>query len=115
MAKKVKDNPQDLPLIGRKLLWLDDLRNVDKIVYALYGLCTILFLADFVYKKKTYISIEDIPGFYAIYGFIMCAALVVCARGMRLFLMRDEEYYAPEDVESEAYPEDGLERELNHD
>lgn len=106
-----KTDPNKLPWLGRKLLWLDNMQNVDRIVYSLYGLCAILFLADFFYKKKTYLDLEDLPGFYAIYGFVMCAALVVCARGMRLFLMRDETYYAPNDVESEEYPEDQLERE----
>lgn len=105
-----KTDPNKLPWLGRKLLWLDNMKNVDRIVYTLYFVCAALFLADFFYKKKTYLDLEDIPGFYAIYGFIMCAALVVCARGMRLFLMRDETYYAPNDVESEDYPEDQLER-----
>ena len=45
----------------------------------------------------------------------MCAALVVCERAMRIFLKRDEDYYAPKDVESEAYPEDQLSRETIND
>ena len=106
-----KTDPNKLPWLCRKLLWLDNMKNVDRIVDSLYFLCAALFLADFFYKKKTYLDLEDIPGFYAIYGFIMCAALVVCARGMRIFLMRDEAYYAPNDVEAEEYPEDQLERE----
>ncbi len=113
-TKKRVDNLADLPWLGRKLLWLDSMKNVDRIVYGLYGLCTVLFLADFLYKKKTYLDLEDLPGFYAIYGFVMCAALVVCARGMRVFLMRDETYYSPKDVESEEYPEHDMERE-EHD
>ncbi|MEM7214366.1 MAG: hypothetical protein AAF423_02390 [Pseudomonadota bacterium] len=112
---KKKTIPSTLPWLGRKLLWLDNMRNVDRIVYGLYGLCALLFLADFFYKKKTYLDLEDLPGFYGIYGFVMCAALVICARGMRIFLMRSEDYYSPKDVESEAYPEDGLERETNDD
>lgn len=109
--KNNKTDPSKLPWLGRKLLWLDDIKNVDRIVFGLYGLCAVLFLADFFYKKKTYLDLEDVPGFYAIYGFIMCAALVVCARAMRTFLMRDETYYAPKDVESEAYPEHDMQRE----
>ena len=103
--------PSTLPWLGRKLLWLDNMKNVDRVVYALYAVCALLFAADFLYKKKSYLDIEDLPGFYAIYGFVMCAALVICARGMRRFLMRDENYYAPNDTDSEDYPEDGLERE----
>ena len=116
MAKTPKkDNPENYPILGRKLLWLDNMKNVNRIVYGLYFTCAALFLADFFYKKKTYMDIEDFPGFYAIYGFVMCAALVICARGMRIFLMRDETYYAPKDVESEEYPEEDLQRETIND
>lgn len=115
MSVNKKDNPEKLPTLGRKLLWLDNMKNVEKIVYTLYFTCAALFLADFFYKKKTYLDLEDLPGFYAIYGFIMCAALVVCARGMRLFLMRDETYYSPRDVESEEHPEADLSRETIDD
>lgn len=108
-------DPNKLPWLGRKLLWLDDMKNVNRIVFGLYGLCALLFVADFFYKKKTYLDLEDVPGFYALYGFIMCAALVVCARGMRLFLMRSEEYYSPNDVEAEDHPEGDLQREIIDD
>ena len=115
MAKIPNDDPKKFPWLGRKLLWLDNMRNVDRIVYTLYFTCAVLFLADFFYKKKTYLDLEDVPGFYAIYGFIMCAALVICARGMRVILMRNESFYAPDDVESEDYPEEGLDRETVND
>lgn len=105
-----KDNPQDLPWLGRKLLFLDDMKNVDRIVYGLYAVCALLFLADMLYKKKYYVSVENIFGFYGMYGFFMCAGLVLGARMMRLFLKRDEDYYAPYDVESEPFPEDQMER-----
>ena len=115
MASNKKDDPEKLPLLGRKLLWLDNMKNVERIVYGLYFTCFGLFIADFFYKKKTYMDIEDVPGFYAIYGFAMCALLVICARGMRLFLMRDETYYAPKDVESEEHPEADLSKETIND
>lgn len=105
------DNPQNFPWLGRKLLFLDDMSNVKRIVYGLYGLCALLFVADFVYKKKTYLAAENFPGFYALYGFFMCAGLVIAARMMRVVLKRDETYYSPNDVESEDHPEADLSRE----
>ena len=105
-----KDNPEDLPWLGRKLLFLDKPKNVTLIVYGLHALCALLFLADFFYKKKYYVSAEGIPGFYALYGFIMCVGLVLGARTMRIFLMRDEDYYGSTDVQSEEFPEDQIER-----
>ena len=105
--------PEDLPWLGRKLLWLDNMKNVDRIVYGLYAFCALLIALDLLYYKKVYFSLEKLTGFYGLYGFVMCAALVICARGMRIFLMRPEEYYAPSDVESETHPEADLDREAH--
>ena len=111
MMKPQDDDPTTFPWLGRKLLWLDNMGNVDRIVYGLYGLCALLFVADFFYKKKTYIAAENFPGFYALYGFFMCAGLVIGAKMMRRVLKRDEDYYSPKDVESEDHPEADLKRE----
>lgn len=50
-----------------------------------------------------------------IYGFIMCAALVICAKVMRVFLMRAETYYSPKDTESEMHPDHDLRKESVND
>lgn len=113
--RKVKDDPSKFPALGRSMLFLDNPKNVTRIVYGLYGLCAVLFFVDFFYKKKTYMDIEDLPGFYALYGFFMCAGLVIGAKVMRAMLMRREDYYAPFDVESEEHPEHDLERETIND
>ncbi len=101
---------ENLTGLGRKLLFLDDMRNVDRICYALYGLCALLFVADFFYHKHTYVWVEDFPGFYAIYGFVMCALLVICAKGMRVVLKRPENYYGKRGVEAEEHAESDLDR-----
>lgn len=110
MPESKQDASANWPALGRWLSFVDDMKNVDRIVYGLYAVCALLFAADFLYVKKVHVAVEGIPGFYALYGFVMCALLVICAKGMRVFLKRDETYYAPDDVESEAYPEDGLGR-----
>jgi hypothetical protein len=103
-------HPGNLPALGRMMLWVDGKKNIDRLVYGLYALCTILFAADFFYHKHVEFGIEKIPGFYAIYGFVMCAALVICAKALRVILKRPEDYYAPYDMQSEEYPADQLER-----
>ncbi len=110
MEKKVSDNQINFPKLGRALLWIDNKKNIDLIPYALYFLCTILFISDFVYHKHVNIGVEKIPGFYALYGFCISVFLVVCAKAIRVFLKRPEDYYAPYDVESETMPEEHLER-----
>ncbi|MGO4916915.1 hypothetical protein [Pseudogemmobacter sp. W21_MBD1_M6] len=112
---KRKEDTSGFPALGRALLWVDEKKNVQRICYALYFLCACLFLADFIYDKHTYVAIERVPGFYALYGFFMCAALVICAKALRVLLKRPEDFYAPHDIESEDYPEDQLERISHND
>jgi len=73
--------------------WLDDPRNVRKIIIALFIVCAGLFGADAFYHKHPHFAAEEWFGFYALYGFFMCVGLVLAAKLMRVFLMRDEEYY----------------------
>ena len=76
--------------------WLDEPGNVKKIIWALFAVCAALFLADAFYHKHSYFEAENFFGFYAIFGFVVCVALVLAAKGMRLFLMRSEDYYDAE-------------------
>jgi hypothetical protein len=105
------DDPARLPWLSRQLMWVDDKRNVDRLVWALALVCGALALADFLYHKHSYFPVENIPGFYGFYGFLMCAALVIAAKGLRVFLKRGEDYYAPLTVESEEHPDADLGRE----
>ncbi|MCG8559615.1 MAG: hypothetical protein MI824_07445 [Hyphomicrobiales bacterium] len=78
---------------GEKRYWLDDLRNVDKIVYALYAICGVLLVIDpFIHKHGPF-AIEHWLGFYGIFGFVACVALVLAAKQLRRILMRPEDYY----------------------
>ncbi len=79
--------------LDEKPRWLDDKRNVKKIVWALVVVCAGLFGADAFYHKHPYFEVETYFGFYAIYGFVMCVGLVLAAKWMRTILMRDEDYY----------------------
>ena len=105
-----RTDPAKLPALGRALLFLDKPQNVTRIVYGLYAICALLVIADLFYHKHPYFEVEHMFGFYGWYGFVMCALLVICAKGMRVVLMRREDYYSPKDVESEDYPEDQLDR-----
>jgi hypothetical protein len=73
--------------------WLDDPRNVTRIVRGLVGLCAVLFLADLLYTKHPHFEVEEWFGFYAVYGFLGSVALVLTAKAMRPLLRRDEDYY----------------------
>lgn len=88
--------------------WLDDSRNVTRVVYALGTLCAVMFLADLFYTKKAHFDIEEIFGFYAVYGFLGSVGLVLAAKAMRPLLRRDEDYYERDHVRPhDAGPADG--------
>lgn len=67
--------------------------NVRLVLRALFTLCALLLALDFVIHRHVYHSWENLWGFYALYGFVGCVLLVLVARWMRTFLMRDEDYY----------------------
>ncbi len=80
--------------------WLDDPRNVNKIVYALYAICALLVGADLVYHKHIHFTyeneaynFEDWFGFFGFFGFVACVGLVLAARLLRIVLKREEDYY----------------------
>ena len=82
---------------GEKSYWLDEPRNVTKIVWALVAVCVALFFADGFYEKHGEVAIEYLFGFYGAYGFIGCVALVLAAKWLRTIVMRPEDYYETDD------------------
>lgn len=86
-------HPDAHPTRGERRYWLDDMRNVDKLVYTLYGICAVLLLIDVFVPKHGPFAIEHWFGFYGIYGFVACVGLVLAARALRVVLIRPEDYY----------------------
>ena len=67
--------------------------NIRKVLLALYAICGVLLLLDVVVHRHISHSWEWLWGFYPLYGFVGCVVLVLVAKWMRTFLMRDEDYY----------------------
>jgi hypothetical protein len=76
-----------------KRYWLDDHRNVDRLVHAFYAVCGLLIVIDVFVPKHGPFAIEHVFGFYGWFGFIACVALVLIAKQMRRVVMRPEDYY----------------------
>ncbi len=76
-----------------KRYWLDQPKNIALIIWILVGICVTLFFADAFYHKHPHFEIENLFGFYGVYGFFVCVALVLIAKSLRNVLMRDEDYY----------------------
>lgn len=80
----------------------DNPKNVKRLLYIVYAICLLLVLLEFVINRHVYHSWEDIFAFYPIYGFVGCVVLVFVAKWMRIFLMRDEDYY--DKLEKKQHP-----------
>jgi hypothetical protein len=76
-----------------KTYWLDDSKNVNKLLWVFYALCAIVFLADFAYEKHPHFAQENIPNFFGFWGFLCFVFIVFAGKALRKLVMRDEDYY----------------------
>ena len=104
------EDKSTLPLLGQFLSWFTKTENSNKICLALVSLCLALFLADFTYDKHGHFNIEEIPGFYGVYGFFMFTTLILVAKALRTIIKRPENYYGDKAIDGEDYPNDQLEQ-----
>jgi len=56
----------------------------------------LLVLADFFIHPHPYFKIDGSFGFYSWYGLVVCAAMVIFAKGIGIFLKRKDTYYDDE-------------------
>ena len=49
--------------------------------------------AEFFIEAHPHFAVERIFAFNALYGFLACAALILVAKGIGLFVKRKEDYY----------------------
>lgn len=73
--------------------FFDKPENISKMLKVFYVICGLLVVADFIVHRHIYHDWENIPAFYAIYGFVGCVVLVLIAKEMRKIIMRGEDYY----------------------
>ncbi|HEX19801.1 MAG TPA: hypothetical protein ENG78_03150 [Acidiferrobacteraceae bacterium] len=77
----------------KKKYIFDKPENVTRLLRGFYFISALLFLLDFILHRHITHSWENVPGFYVLFGFIACVALVLLAKLMRKVLMRKEDYY----------------------
>ncbi len=95
-----EDNPDDVRADVRAAdapdddrRWLDEPRNVTRVVYGLVALCGVAVVADLFYDKHPHFGVEGWFAFYPVYGFAGSVLLVLAAKRLRGILRRDEDYY----------------------
>ncbi len=73
--------------------WLERAGNIRRIKAAFGIVLGLLVVIDFLIDKHGYFHLEDLPGFYVIYGFISCVVIVAFSKGLGKLLLRKEGYY----------------------
>lgn len=74
--------------------WFDHPRNIKRLRIGFYVVLALLVLPDFFLHKHTlFSSVEGWPGFYALFGFIACVAIILVSKGLGYLLKRKEDYY----------------------
>lgn len=76
--------------------WADRPEVQQRIRYLLYSVCALLVIADLLVHRHTYLPVEEIPAFYAFYGFAALVGVVMLAKALRLRVGRNEDYYRKE-------------------
>jgi hypothetical protein len=80
-----------------KLGWAERPLVQQRIRYGLFAICGLLLSADLFVHRHTYLPVEEIPAFYAFYGFAALVAVVVLAKALRKLVGRGEDYYQKDD------------------
>ena len=81
------------PLHRGSMSWLDRPKNVTKIYLGLWSFGAALLIADLVVHRRAEAGLDGWFGFYGVYGFAACVALVLAAKLLRRGVRRPEDYY----------------------
>ena len=76
-----------------KKYWLDRSENVTRLYRGLWAAGVALLGIDVLVHKHEEFDFSAWFGFYAVYGFFACVALVLTAKKLRGVLKRAENYY----------------------
>ena len=79
--------------MAEKRWWLDEPRNVRKLVWLLAIVCALLLAVDLVYHRHGVFEWEEWLASYAVFGFLAGTAVVLGAKELRKLIKRDEDYY----------------------
>ena len=73
--------------------FFDNPENLRNVLHLFYMICLGLLMIDFFYHRHVIHDWEEYWGFYGLFGFAACVALVLVAKELRKVLKRGEDYY----------------------
>jgi hypothetical protein len=76
-----------------KTHWLDEPRHV-KVLWRLFlGILVLVVVIGALIPLHPHFDLESLFGFYAWFGFIACAVMILVAKGLALLIKRPDTYY----------------------
>ena len=73
--------------------YFDKPENIRKLWIMLYAVCGLLVVPDFFTHRHPHFGFDGFFGFYALLGFVTCAALILFSKVVGLVLKAREDYY----------------------
>jgi hypothetical protein len=73
--------------------WLARPETIRKLWRVFIAVLVVVVLAEFFVRQEAHFAVERIFGFYALFGFVACAVLILLAKGLGVFLKRPDTYY----------------------
>ncbi|MCF8061934.1 MAG: hypothetical protein K9M82_05410 [Deltaproteobacteria bacterium] len=73
--------------------WFDRPENLRLFLRLFFAGLGVLLIADLFVHKHGEFYWENVPGFFAAYGYVSCVLLVLVAKVLRRLIRRDENYY----------------------
>jgi len=73
--------------------WLSRPRNIRILWSVFIGVLALTVAAELFVRHEPYFGIDGNFGFNAWFGFLACAALILVAKFLGLFLKRPDDYY----------------------
>jgi len=77
--------------------WLARPSTVRLLWRAFLAVLALVLVAGFAVEGEPHFEIERLPAFGAAYGFLACAALILLAKALGVFLKRPDDYYRDDD------------------
>lgn len=82
--------------------FFDHPRNTRRLLGGFFAFLAVLLVAEWFVPAHPHFGWEEMPFFFATYGFVACVAVIFTAKGLRRVFKRPVDYYEPDD---QAAPE----------
>ena len=94
--KRTSGQPQH-PGGGTRDAWLARPSSIRLLWWVFVAVLALSVAAQWVFKVKGYFAVDGWLGFGAVFGFLACLVMVLCAKVLGWLLKRDQSYYRKHD------------------